>query len=160
VCTTVTGHTSIRYSSSCHTRVNMGASIFFTAAMIRASRSARSRGNVGTNNRSLTYPQRKKSLKYVSYGFPMINFCNPGVHYETPFIYRILIKCLREKCAIAEVCQPTKLHASLFYSQGQFEVTFCPFTYLPVSCHKCKAALVWLNVSMSDDVRLLNPANY
>jgi len=45
----VTRHTSIRYSSSCHTRVNMGASIFFTAAMIRAFRSARSRGNGGTN---------------------------------------------------------------------------------------------------------------
>ena len=25
--------------------------------------------------------------KYVSYGFPIINFCNPGVHYETPYIY-------------------------------------------------------------------------
>jgi len=45
----VTRHTSIRYSNSCHTRVNMGASIFFTAAVIRAFRSARSRGNVGTN---------------------------------------------------------------------------------------------------------------
>jgi hypothetical protein len=22
--------------------------------------------------------------KYISYGFPIINFCNPGVHYETP----------------------------------------------------------------------------
>jgi hypothetical protein len=54
-------HTSIRYSSSCHTRVNMGASIFSTAAMNRAFRSARSRGNGGTNTRSLTYPQRKKS---------------------------------------------------------------------------------------------------
>jgi len=32
-----------------NTRVNMGASIFFTAAMIRAFRSARSRGNVETN---------------------------------------------------------------------------------------------------------------
>jgi hypothetical protein len=42
----VTRHTSIRYSSSCHTRVNMVASIFFTAAMIRDFRSARSRGNV------------------------------------------------------------------------------------------------------------------
>jgi len=41
----VTWHTSIRYSSSCHTRVNKGASIFFTAAMIRAFRSARSRDN-------------------------------------------------------------------------------------------------------------------
>ena len=45
----VTRHTSIRYSSSCHTRVNMGALIFFTAAMIRAFRSARSRGNGETN---------------------------------------------------------------------------------------------------------------
>ena len=45
----VTRHTSIRYSTSCHTRVNIGASIFFSAAMIRAVRSARSRGNVGTN---------------------------------------------------------------------------------------------------------------
>jgi len=25
--------------------------------------------------------------KYVSYGFPIISFCNPGVHYETPCIY-------------------------------------------------------------------------
>jgi hypothetical protein len=25
--------------------------------------------------------------KYVSYGFPIINFRNPGVHYETPCIY-------------------------------------------------------------------------
>ena len=33
----------------CHTRVSMGASIFFTAVMIRAFRSARSRGNGGTN---------------------------------------------------------------------------------------------------------------
>jgi hypothetical protein len=44
----VTRHTSILYSSSCHTRVSMGATIFFTAAMIRAFRSARSRGNGGT----------------------------------------------------------------------------------------------------------------
>jgi hypothetical protein len=44
----VTRHTSIRYLSSCYTRVNMGASIFFTAAMIRDFRSTRSRGNGGT----------------------------------------------------------------------------------------------------------------
>jgi len=35
--------------SSCHTRVRMGALIFFTAAMIRACRSARSHDNGGTN---------------------------------------------------------------------------------------------------------------
>ena len=45
----VTRHTSIRYSNSCHTRVNMCTSIFFTVAMIRAFRSGRSRGNGGTN---------------------------------------------------------------------------------------------------------------
>jgi hypothetical protein len=26
--------------------------------------------------------------KYVSYGFRIISFCNPGVHYETPCIIR------------------------------------------------------------------------
>jgi len=41
----VTRQASIRYSSSRHRRVNMGASIFFTAAMIRGFRSARARGN-------------------------------------------------------------------------------------------------------------------
>jgi len=39
----LTRHTSIGYSSSCHTRVNIGASIFFTAAIISAFRSARDR---------------------------------------------------------------------------------------------------------------------
>ena len=29
--------------------------------------------------------------KFVSYGFPIINFCNPGVHYETPCIKEIYI---------------------------------------------------------------------
>jgi hypothetical protein len=43
----VTRDTSIRYSSSCHIRVNKGASIFSTAAMIRANNTARSRGNGG-----------------------------------------------------------------------------------------------------------------
>ena len=52
----VTQHTSIQYSSSCHTRVNMGASIFFTAAMINAFKSVRSRGNAGANTKSLTHP--------------------------------------------------------------------------------------------------------
>jgi len=56
----VTRHTAIRYSSSWHVHVNVGALIFFTVAMIRAFRSARSRGNGGMNNWSLTYFQRKK----------------------------------------------------------------------------------------------------
>jgi hypothetical protein len=58
--------TSIQKSSSCHTHINMGASIFFTAAMIHAFRSARSHGNGGTNALSLIYPQRKKSQGVIS----------------------------------------------------------------------------------------------
>ena len=59
VCTTDdTAHIDTIFKFLPHTRVNMGASIFFTVAMIRALRSARSRGNSGTNTRSLTYPTR------------------------------------------------------------------------------------------------------
>jgi hypothetical protein len=43
----VTRLTSIRYSRSCHTRINMDASIFITAAKILAVRSARSCVMVG-----------------------------------------------------------------------------------------------------------------
>jgi len=117
----------------------MGASIFFTASMIRGFRSARSRGRVlcvlwtkcmlhsnhrltvwysNTQNdfspraaifsihkltspsgRNVNYNETKltggdwscsfylyRFPKYVSYGFPIINFCIPRVHYETPCI--------------------------------------------------------------------------
>jgi len=47
-------HKSIQYSCFCHTRINMDASIFFTAAKIRTFRSERSRGNRGTKTRSFT----------------------------------------------------------------------------------------------------------
>jgi hypothetical protein len=63
----VTRHTSIRYSSSCHTRVNMGASIFFTAAMIRA---LGQRGHVAMVRRTRTC-------------FLVMNVCNHEKHYET-----------------------------------------------------------------------------
>ena len=47
VCTTGdTAHIDTIFKILPHTRVNMGASIFFTATMIRAFRSARSRGMV------------------------------------------------------------------------------------------------------------------
>ena len=49
VCTTGdTAHIDTIFKFLPHTRVDMGASIFFTAAMIRGFRSARSRGNGGT----------------------------------------------------------------------------------------------------------------
>ena len=34
--------------------------------------------------------------KYVSYGFPIIMFCNPGVHYATP--------CILKKCFYLLIC--------------------------------------------------------
>jgi len=50
VCTTGdTAHIDTIFKFLSHTRVNTGASIFFTVAMIRAFRSARSRGNGRTN---------------------------------------------------------------------------------------------------------------
>jgi len=49
MCTTGdTAHIDTIFKFLPHTR-QLGASIFFTAAMIRAFKSARSRGNVGTN---------------------------------------------------------------------------------------------------------------
>jgi len=44
-----TAHIDTIFKFLPHTRVNMGTSIFFTAATIRAFRSARSRGNGWTN---------------------------------------------------------------------------------------------------------------
>ena len=44
-----TAHIDTIFQFLPHTRVNMGASIFFTAAMILGFSSARSRGNGGTN---------------------------------------------------------------------------------------------------------------
>jgi hypothetical protein len=44
-----TAHIDTIFKFLSHTRVNMSASIFCTAAMIRAYRSARSRGNGETN---------------------------------------------------------------------------------------------------------------
>ena len=50
VCTTGdTAHIDTIFMFLQHTCVNMGASIFFTSAMIRGFRSARSRGNGGMN---------------------------------------------------------------------------------------------------------------
>jgi len=50
VCTTGdTAHIDTIFKFLPHTHVNIGASIFYTAAMIRVFRSARSLGNDGTN---------------------------------------------------------------------------------------------------------------
>jgi hypothetical protein len=156
VCTTCdTAHIDTIFKFLPHTHVSMGASIFFTVAMIRVFRSARHPVSVNcfyharmvlsvggsfayfarnarftvTTDLLCDIPTHKKTSspewpfshyihshrlgaemwttmkkkltakmflscsfclyrlhKYVSYGFPIINLCNPGVHYETPCI--------------------------------------------------------------------------
>ena len=64
-----------------------GAAIFSLHTL--ASPSGR---NVNCNERKLNWKKTILSCsfylyrfrKYISYGFPVTNFCNPGVHYETP----------------------------------------------------------------------------
>jgi hypothetical protein len=48
--------------------------------------------------------------KYVSYGFPIIIFCNPGVHYETPCISRSLMVyvCMMHCSAVDCKSMPNK----------------------------------------------------
>ena len=67
--------------------------------------------------------------KYVSYGFTVINFCNPGVHYETPCIFHNTpyanswydIKFPTKWCLLPNVslCRPPQLypHAILLRSK-------------------------------------------
>jgi hypothetical protein len=62
----------------------MGASIFFTAAMIHAFRSARSRGNGGTHTRPLTYPPPKKKSQGVMSG-------DLGGHFQTHALSSVLV---------------------------------------------------------------------
>ena len=70
-----------------HTKVfSPGAAIFSLQTL--ASPTGR---NVNCDEKQLTgekfsscFFNLHRFRKYVSYGFPIINFCNPGVHYETP----------------------------------------------------------------------------
>jgi hypothetical protein len=85
----VTRHTSIRYSSSWHTRVKFGAAIISLHTL--ESPSGR---NVNYDEKQLhgkTFSSCSFYLyrfrKYVSYGFPIINFCNTGLRYETSYMY-------------------------------------------------------------------------
>jgi hypothetical protein len=62
-----------------------GAAIF--SLHTSASPSGR---NVNYDEKQLTVEKKLsfsfylyRFCKYVSYGFPIINFCNPGVHYKT-----------------------------------------------------------------------------
>jgi hypothetical protein len=106
----VTRHTSIRYSSSCHTRVNMGATIraFRHGSLQQWRISTHPCWRVCDKNlnilsmcavspvvRTSNISSRQKKLFSAflwlwtsplrwSFGFLVINVCNHGVHYETP----------------------------------------------------------------------------
>jgi hypothetical protein len=90
-------HTSIRYSSSCHTRVNMGASLFFTAATIRVNYDEKQLTGGGIE----LFLYLCRFRKYVSYVFPVTNFCNPGVRYETPCIIMFLLPTLNSEGTVS-----------------------------------------------------------
>ena len=76
-----------------------GAAIFSLHTL--ASHSGR---NVNYEEKQLTWKQflscsfyLYRFREHVSYGFPMINFCNPGVHYETPCI-KLCMTILHIQC--------------------------------------------------------------
>jgi hypothetical protein len=80
----VTWHISIRYSSSCHTRVNIGASIFFTA--IDVCRVTRGAHIEHLNLLKKTLFQFSCCCEHFhwgsSFGVLVISVCNHGEHYE------------------------------------------------------------------------------
>jgi hypothetical protein len=86
----VTWHTSIRYSSFSHTRVNMGQhGHYIVSHRLAAEMWTTMRSNLlGKMFLSCSF-YLYRFRKYMSYGFPIINFFNPGVHYETPCIYNV-----------------------------------------------------------------------
>jgi hypothetical protein len=91
----VTWHTSIRYSSFNHTRVNMGQhGHYIHSHRLAAEMWTTMKNNLlGKKFLSCSF-YLYRFCKYVSYGFPVINFCNPGVHYETPCITNIYFCCI------------------------------------------------------------------
>jgi hypothetical protein len=84
----VTRRTSILYSSSCHTRVNMGVAIFslHTSHRLAAEMwNTMKNSFMGKQFLSCSF-YLYRFRKYVSYGFSNINVCDPRVHDETPCI--------------------------------------------------------------------------
>jgi hypothetical protein len=87
----VTRHTSIRYSSFSHTRVNTGQNGHHTHSHHLAAEMWTTKENslLGKIYLSCSF-YLCRFRKYVSYGFPIIHFCNPGVHYERSCIFRTM----------------------------------------------------------------------
>jgi hypothetical protein len=59
----VTRQTPIQYISSCKTRVNVGSSIFFAAAIIRVCRSARSSFDISLLEHSFRYKNGRNQVE-------------------------------------------------------------------------------------------------
>jgi hypothetical protein len=83
-------HTSIRYSSFSHTRVNMGQHGHCIHSHCLATEMWTTMKNnlLGKKFLSCSF-SLYRFRKYVSNGFSIINFCNPGLHFETPCICRV-----------------------------------------------------------------------
>jgi hypothetical protein len=79
----VTRHTSIWYSSSCHTRVKLGASIFFTAVMICTYRSVRSRRS--SEEYRCTHVDACVARTWISYRRAP---CHPWCTYRTSLVVK------------------------------------------------------------------------
>jgi len=83
-CTVITD-LLVRYSNTLND-FSPGAAIF--SLHTRASPSGR---NVNYDEKQLSgkinFQFLYRFCKCVSYGFPIINFCYPGLHYETPYTY-------------------------------------------------------------------------
>ena len=80
----VTWHTSIQYSSCCHTRVNMLTRVWHPWCTHRKSLVVKKKNSVFLW--LWTIP-----LRYVLW-FLVINVCNHGEHYETPCIIWMLLQ--------------------------------------------------------------------
>jgi len=70
--------------------------------------------------------------KYVTYDFPIINFCNPGVHYETPCIYCeipvLLTLCINRLPVVLDIHSdypPKKFNQLLFKIGSLFWIIGC-----------------------------------
>ena len=98
-CTVITD-LLVRYSNT-QNDLSPGAAIFSLHTL--ASPSGR---NVNYDEKQLTGTKILSSSfslymfrKYVPYGFPIINFCNPGVHYETSCIrFTLRLDKARQRC--------------------------------------------------------------
>jgi hypothetical protein len=110
-------HISIRYSSSCHTRVNMSASIFLrhgSLQQLRISihpywRVCSKNLNIVSmcavshvvNTSNISSCQKKTFSVFLwlwtiplRFGLLVINVCNHGEHYEMPRMYLFIYTCI------------------------------------------------------------------